>query len=242
MKIIILLKTLLLMVHLILGLFLSIPCYLTRGRIKKNLIVFWSRGILFILNVKISQNLDLDNLLSNQNYLITSNHISWLDILVINSISPLYFVSKDEVKSWPIINIIAIAANTIFINRSSKASIKKINPMIKDYLEKKSVCIFPEGTSSDGRDVLPFKSNLLQSAIDAKCSVLPISIQYFRNQKISTDPAFYADISLIQSLINTIKTKKINVKVYVMHPVSGFTNRKNLAHTLYKMTKDSIKL
>ena len=114
--------------------------------------------------------------------------------------------------------------------------------MIKDYLEKKSVCIFPEGTSSDGRDVLPFKSNLLQSAIDAKCSVLPISIQYFRSQKISTDPAFYADISLIQSLINTIKTKKINVKVYVMHPVSGFTNRKNLAHTLYKMTKDSIKL
>jgi 1-acyl-sn-glycerol-3-phosphate acyltransferase len=172
----------------------------------------------------------LEIFLSNKKqYLIVANHISWMDIIVIQSIKPSIFVAKSDVASWPLFGWVAQMTGTIFIKREKVSDIKKALKKMKRRLTKRSVCIFPEGTSTNGRYLLPFKSNLFQSSIDTHKSILPLCLRYKQKGIYSDKVAFIGDMSLVDSIIKIKNESDMSVEVDVLQPIRPRGNRKELA-------------
>ncbi len=230
-----LIKIIFIINHLIVGTCCSIYILYISNKSKKIMIEWWSIRLLKIFHVKVFANKNLNPFLRKKNYLVVSNHISWLDIFVINSIFPVTFVSKHTVSKWPFIGWLAKATDTIFVDRTKISKIKETTQIIKNYLEVKgSVFIFPEGTSTDGSFVLPFKSNLFQTAIDSKSDVLPIVIQYQHNNEFTSASSYTENTSFIHSVLNLIKLNSIDVKITILSPMKRNINRKLLAKKTYQ--------
>ena len=112
--------------------------------------------------------------------LLVANHISWIDIYVINAVLPAAFVSKEEVRHWPLIGWLAAKNDTIFLRRGSRGHARIINQQIAELLDKgRHVAVFPEGTTTDGTHLLHFHAALIQPALAAGRPVLPIGISYW---------------------------------------------------------------
>ena len=111
--------------------------------------------------------------------LLVSNHLGYLDVLVIASLAPAVFVAKSEVKSWPVIGWLTQLGGTLFVDRGRRTHVSRVNDAIQAVLEQGAlVVLFPEGTSSDGRTVLPFKSSLLEPAAQSAHPISVSAIQY----------------------------------------------------------------
>jgi 1-acyl-sn-glycerol-3-phosphate acyltransferase len=171
-----------------------------------------------------------DLLAQNKPFLVVSNHISWIDIHVINAISPVIFVAKSDVASWPIFGWIAKKIGTIFIAREKIADIKRVlDLMHQNFSQNRKICIFPEGTSSDGKTVLNFRPNLFQAAINSNVDVLPICIQYKVGGEYSDITAFIGEMGLVDSIKKMMLSSTIEVNVYILDPIDKFDTRHHLA-------------
>lgn len=158
--------------------------------------------------------------------LIVANHISWLDIHVIASQLPVTFVAKMDVMSWPVFGRFASAVNTIFLNRNKASDIKRVlKEITARFDDHERVCIFPEGTSSDGRSILPFKSNLLQVAIDHPVPVFPLLCQYRFQGRHTDAPGYYGDITLMESLKSLFRRPNIEAQITVMESLRECATR-----------------
>ena len=101
--------------------------------------------------------------------LVLANHVSWLDISVIGSLGPLSFVAKSEVERWPVVGLFARLQRTVFIDRARRAHTAEVNATVARRLAGGDIIVlFPEGTSSDGNRVLPFRSSLVGAARAAR--------------------------------------------------------------------------
>jgi len=228
------LKIILILIHLFIGTLCILFFPVINRKLKKLLIKRWSSLLLKIFKINLVVNNDLKKILSKKNYLIVSNHISWLDIFVINSAYPVAFVAKQSISKWPILSWLVKASETIFIDRKRITKIKETSKEVENFLENKgSICIFPEGTSSDGSKLLNFKSNLLQTAINKNISVLPIAIQYLQNQNFCSAPAYYAELSLLDSIRNLIRFDNIEAKLTILTEIKSISDRKVLAKEAY---------
>ena len=124
----------------------------------------WAAALLDALGVEVEA--DLTHAVPGA--LLVANHISWIDIYVINSALPAAFVSKEEVRHWPLIGWLAAKNDTIFLRRGSRGHAKVINEQVAEVLDKgKHVAVFPEGTTTDGRTLLHFHAALIQPALSA---------------------------------------------------------------------------
>jgi 1-acyl-sn-glycerol-3-phosphate acyltransferase len=193
----------------------------------------WSKKLLGIFHIQLHV-IGAEKLPSNP-HLLASNHISWLDIHVINAFKPIRFVAKSEVRGWPVFGWMAEQLGTVFIRRDSARHARQVVDQMAEVLRVESVCIFPEGTSTSGESVLPFKPNLFESAILAHAPVLPIAIAY-RSRSTglrSDDPAFIGDMGLLDSMSNVIGNRDIEVYLSLLEPylTSNASNpdRKELA-------------
>jgi len=224
-----LMKTLKIILHILLVIPLCVFILISTKRQQEKIIQFWCKRLLSIFEIKVEVQ-GLNNLLFNQKqYLIVANHISWMDIIVIQSIKPSIFVAKSDVASWPLFGWVAQMTGTIFIKREKVSDIKKALKKMKRRLIKRSVCIFPEGTSTNGRYLLPFKSNLFQSSIDTNKSILPLFLRYKQKGMYSDKVAFIGDMSLVDSIMKIKKEIDISVEVEVLQPIRPRGNRKELA-------------
>lgn len=195
----------------------------------------WSKRLLNIFNIELE--VQDAGLLGSAPHLIVSNHVSWLDIHVINAFKPTRFVAKSEVASWPIFGWMATQLGTVFIRRDSARHARLVVAHMADVLKTQSICIFPEGTSTIGSTVLPFKPNLFESAIVAQAPVCPISIQYI--SKItglrSESPAFVGEMGLLESMSRVIQDRSMLAKITILAPCfpgsSSNLDRKELANT-----------
>ncbi len=139
--------------------------------------------------------------------LVVANHVSWLDILVINAVRPCRFVAKADVHHWPLLGRLVAGAGTLFIERERKRDALRVVHHLAERLQAGDVlAIFPEGTTSDGRTVLPFHANLLQAALATAAAVQPVGLAY-RPAGVPPDdlrrhdaPAYVGDTSLLASL------------------------------------------
>lgn len=132
--------------------------------------------------------------------LVVANHVSWIDIYVINAALPSAFVAKAEIRHWPVIGWLAAKNDTIFLRRGSRGHARIINEEIGDILASgQHVAVFPEGTTTDGRSLLHFHAALLQPALTAGRPVLPVAISYWEvDGERSLAPRYDGDISLGQ--------------------------------------------
>ena len=149
--------------------------------------------------------------------LIVSNHISWLDILVIHAARYCRFVSKSDIRAWPIIGALATGAGTLYIERTRrKDALRMVRDMADAMKEGDVVAVFPEGTTSDGRELLPFHANLIQSAITADVPVQPMSLRFVdaRTGEMTLAPCYIGDDTLVASVWRTLTSPPITAVVH----------------------------
>ena len=152
--------------------------------------------------------------------LLVSNHISWLDIIVIGQFLPAYFVAKSDILSWPIIGYLSIQAGTIFIRRGDKKQIKLTTEKMAWVLKQNShIVAFPEGTTTQGDNVLGFHASLFQSAILTKSAIQPVVLRY--EGKAKQQAPFIGDDSFIPHLMKMLSLDEIDVQVCFLPLISS---------------------
>lgn len=148
--------------------------------------------------------------------LLVSNHISWLDIVVMHAARYCRFVSKADVKAWPLIGALATGAGTLYITRESRRDALRTVHHMADALKAGEVlAVFPEGTTSNGLTLLPFHANLLQAAISAETPVQPVALQFIDSEsgEISLAPCYVGDDTLVASVWRTLTTPGVSAVV-----------------------------
>jgi len=148
--------------------------------------------------------------------LMVSNHISWLDILVIHAARYCRFVSKSDIRDWPLVGALATGAGTLYIERSRrKDALRMVRDMAEAMKDGDVLAVFPEGTTSDGRELLPFHANLIQSAIAADAPVQPMSLKFIdaRTCELTLAPCYIGDDTLVASVWRTLTAPPITAVV-----------------------------
>lgn len=166
--------------------------------------------------------------------LLVANHISWVDIFVINTIAPSAFISKAEVRTWPFIGWLAAKNETVFLRRGSRGHAKIINAEIGALLDAgRNVALFPEGTTTDGSHVLHFHAALLQPAIESGHAIQPMAISYSDANGLRTRaPAYDGDVSLGQCIASIIAEPRIVAHISTAPPLgTDGMHRRDLAAT-----------
>lgn len=170
--------------------------------------------------------------------LIVSNHVSWLDILVLSALAPVSFVAKREVNGWPFFGTLARLQRTVFVDRDRRHATGNSREEMQERLKSGDILVlFPEGTSNDGRRVLPFKSSFFGAAETEGVLVQPVTLAYRghrnlpMNRRIMPSYAWYGDMELAPHLIGALAAGPIEVAVICHAPLSlsGELNRKALA-------------
>ena len=205
--------------HVISGLLtLSLKFPFVGQKVKDGQIKSWSRRLLLIFGI----NLKVVNCgcLPSTPFLLAANHISWMDIHAINAFRPIRFVAKSDVESWPVFGWMAKQLGTVFIRRDSARHGRQVASMVSKVLEIESICIFPEGTSTIGEDVLPFRPNLFESAVLADVPVFSLAISYRSAESgaRSTAPAFVGDMGLLESMANILRSPGLIVELTFLPP------------------------
>jgi 1-acyl-sn-glycerol-3-phosphate acyltransferase len=178
--------------------------------------------------------------------LLVANHSSWIDILVLSSITPLKFIAKSEIAGWPLFGLFAKLQRSVFVDRSKRQATIEVNREIASRLaEGDPVVLFGEGTSGDGNRILPFRTALLGAmqhvfAEHGRGFLQPVSVSYTRLHGIPmgrqhrAHAAWYGDISLVPHLARVFRTGAIDVVIAFGAPlaVEAAADRKTLALAL----------
>jgi 1-acyl-sn-glycerol-3-phosphate acyltransferase len=148
--------------------------------------------------------------------LLVCNHISWLDILVIHATRHCRFVSKSELRGWPVLGTLATGAGTLYIERAQrKDAMRMVKDMAKSLREGDVLAVFPEGTTGDGIGMLPFHANLIQSAIEAEAPIQPLALQFVdaKTNEISMAARYIDDDTLLDSVWSTLNARGLKAVV-----------------------------
>lgn len=168
--------------------------------------------------------------------LLVANHISWLDILVMHAARYCRFVSKSDVKDWPLIGTFADGAGTMYVARESRRDAHRVVGQMAERLTAGDIlAVFPEGTTGDGITLLHFHANLIQSAIEANVNILPVGLRFLdaATGKVSFAPSYVGDETLIGSIWRTLSAPRLQaVVVFGIGQSAEGRNRRAWAQTL----------
>lgn len=156
--------------------------------------------------------------------LIAANHVSWLDIVAIHSVCPhARFVSKADVKHWPVIHHLVSAAGTLYIERERKRdALRVVHQMAEALRQGQTVAVFPEGTTGDGQALLPFHANLLQAAIAVEAPVQPVALRFSDPaNRVSPSAAYVGDTTLVQSVWRIACAQGLTVHVSLLPAIGA---------------------
>jgi 1-acyl-sn-glycerol-3-phosphate acyltransferase len=208
---------------------LAIFRFLSWG-IRQKVIRLWSRGLLMILSVR----LQVDALPARlpMRGMLVGNHSSWIDIFVANAVQPVRFIAKSEIRKWPLLGILVSSVGTLYVERGNRYAISATNKEISAAAQRGDlVGLYPEGTTTDGTYLLPFKSNLFQPAIDNEMHVYPLGVTYTQNGRYTPHAAYAGDTTLMQSLwqITTSGGVVAHARYGAIIPAAQCTSRQALA-------------
>jgi 1-acyl-sn-glycerol-3-phosphate acyltransferase len=166
--------------------------------------------------------------------LLVANHLSYLDILVLAAVTPAVFVSKSDVKQWPVFGRLARLAGTLFIDRRRRSDVARLAAEMRRVLDSDLLLVlFPEGTSSNGQGVLPFKSALLQPVAGAQGPLSVAHLSYtLPDGDAGEEVCYWRDMTFAPHLLNLLTKRSVSARVRfaaVEHPAA---DRKELARQL----------
>jgi 1-acyl-sn-glycerol-3-phosphate acyltransferase len=191
----------------------------------------WSHRMLRALGIE----LHADGAPHTGPVLVAANHISWLDILAINAVQPVRFVSKADVRRWPLLGFLVASAGTLFIERERKRdAMRVVHQMAQALREGHIVAVFPEGTTGDGPTLLPFHANLLQAAVATGTHVQPLVLRFSEpDRPYSPAPLYLGDTSLVASVWAVVRARGLRAHVNLLEPIHpGDLDRRALAQRL----------
>jgi len=198
---------------------------------RKALIRRWSDRVLRILRVEAQLHGTAQGR-PRGGFLIVANHVSWLDIFVLNTLQPARFVAKAELARWPLVGWLISGVGTLYIDRAHRRHAHDINRHAAQALASGDVvAIFPEGQTSDGRDVLHFHGSLLQPIVDVEGDVQPIAIRYRTPGGEHNDaPSYVGDMSFVTSFWRIVGERSLVVEIHLAAPLSARgTHRREVA-------------
>ncbi len=167
--------------------------------------------------------------------LLVCNHLSYLDILVIGSLTPCVFVAKNDVRHWPALGWFVTMAGTVFVHRGKRTQAAQSADEIGAALKKGIlVALFPEGTSSGGETVLPFKSSLLESAAQHSHLLTAGLLEYeLGDGDASEEVCYWKDMTLLPHLINLFSKREVRASLCFRTLRETSSDRKQLARELH---------
>lgn len=224
---------------------------LTTGKAPSALVGLWHRGACRIIGLELS----MDGRPSNAGpALFVANHISYVDILVLGSYLEARFIAKADVNHWPVFGFLAGLIGTVFVERKARESAKQRDTLAQLLASGERLVLFAEGTSSDGRAVLPFKSSLL-GALEAdglkeRVHIQPVTIDYAApiSEEASDDRqkpsayAWYGDMTLMPHLWRILgkRSGRVSVRWHDAIPPDRWADRKDLARQLHAAVSDGL--
>jgi 1-acyl-sn-glycerol-3-phosphate acyltransferase len=218
--------------HGLLLVLLRFPSLSREGRQAR--IAWWSSGMLHRLGLR----LEAQGRFKPGVKLIVANHVSWLDIMVIHAVCPeARFVSKADVRHWPLVNRLVSSAETLYIEREKRRdAMRVVHQMAEALAAGDTVAVFPEGTTGPGPTPLPFHANLLQAAIATNSPVQPVVLRYAdHGQAFSVAAQFLGETTLTQSLWRLARGHGLVVHLHVLPP-EGTSNADRRALALHLRT------
>lgn len=192
-----------------------------RGRLsRERLGQWWHRRLLAIFNIR----LRVRGAAIVTPQLTVANHVSWLDIHVLGSLLPTRFISKSEVRDWPVAGALAEAAGTFYLRRGRGRRPAAVEPCTggsRPLLEKLvphlraggSVTLFPEGTTTDGARVQPFHARLFGAAIESACHVQPVALRYANGHDGEPVAPFVGEDDLLSHILRLLREPGLDVEV-----------------------------
>jgi 1-acyl-sn-glycerol-3-phosphate acyltransferase len=177
----------------------------------------WSRKLLGICGISVAIQQAGSGALAAR-ALIVSNHVSWLDIFVINAMQPCRFVAKADIRSWPLLGWLTAQAGTIFIARGKVRDVRRIfENLVISIRDGEQVAFFPEGTTAAQGTLLPFHANLFEAAIDAGVPIQPLALRYLApDGSLAPQADFIGDTTFVESMITILKAGKLHAELIVL--------------------------
>lgn len=212
-----------LLAHLFLGTlaaFTLLALWQARRDIRRAqaLVRWWHRRLLRILNVRVVA----EGAVHDSPVLMVANHVSWLDIPCIASVADTLFVAKEDVARWPLIGALARRAGTIFLARGrTDASAHAAERMAWALLEGRRLLLFPEATTTDGREVRAFHARLFQAAIRTRCPVQAIALSYPHARGTHPAAPFIGDNDLVRHLWALLGEDSLTARLHFCTPVNA---------------------
>jgi 1-acyl-sn-glycerol-3-phosphate acyltransferase len=200
---------------------------------RERLIRRWSARLLRICRVQLERVPGEDSL---AHALIVANHISWLDIFVINAVHPCRFVAKAEIRAWPVVGWLVAQAGTVFIARGNRRDLRHIFKGLVDALAgRRRVAFFPEGTTASQGTLLPFHANLFEAAIDAAVPVQPVALSYV-DAAGAWHPAvdYTGDTTFVDSVLRIMQGEPVVARLACLAPLAATgAHRRELAQAAH---------
>lgn len=216
-------RLLLLAVHLSVGLIIT-ATLLRHGETRspntkeRGVIIWWQQRAVRILGLRIH----LVGSPPEQPVLLVSNHISWLDIPVLGSLLPVSFVSKIEIRHWPLLGVLAGRSGTLFIERGGRNAANRAAEQIAFRLRRgDSIAVFPEGTTTEGHSVRRFHARLFGGATHAEADIQPAAIRYPHSNGVHPAAPFVGNAVLFSHGLRVLGEKRIDVEVTLCHRLAS---------------------
>ena len=201
--------------------------------LRERLIQRWSVRLLGICRVRLERVAGADSL---AHALIVANHISWLDIFVINAVHPCRFVAKAEIRAWPVVGWLVAQAGTVFIARGNRRDLRHIFKGLVEALgRRRRVAFFPEGTTGTQGALLPFHANLYEAAIDAAVPVQPVALAYVDGRG-AWHPAvdYTGETTFVDSVVHILGGEPVVARLACLAPIpAAGAHRRELAQAAH---------
>ncbi|WP_136413131.1 lysophospholipid acyltransferase family protein [Herbaspirillum sp. ST 5-3] len=192
----------------------------------------WSRELLALCNVAV-QIRHAQGVQDAPRALIVANHVSWLDIFVINMFHPCRFVAKSDIRDWPLIGWLCEKTGTIFISRGKLRDVRRIyQGLVTSLHAGDHVAFFPEGTTAPQGTLLPFHANLFEAAIEAEVPVQPYAVRYVDKEgRLHPAADFVGEMSFLESMLTVLKAGGMIVQLTLLPTIETGTasHRRELA-------------
>lgn len=167
--------------------------------------------------------------------LLVSNHLSYLDILVLSSLVPAVFVAKSEIRNWPVFGWFGRLAGTLFLERARRSDVGRMSAELRAILAGgQLVVLFPEGTSWNGRELLPFKSSLLDPIVGSPQPLSIAAIGYtLADGCVENDVCYWGDMTFLPHLLRLMSRRQVLAQVRFASIGERAADRKELARQLH---------
>lgn len=202
---------------------------------------YWVKDLVKSLNVS----LELYGEPIGQGNLCVANHVSWVDTVILNNAVPLAFVSRHDVEEWPFVGTFTKRMGSIYVDRSNKFQAYRSIPVLEEKLsEGRSVIVFPESTTTDGTELLPFYGMFIESAVRVGCHVQPIALKYTDSEgRLLREAAYVGEDSFGETLTRILRQPKVFAHLEFLAPIDARKHdRKEIASLCRERIKTALNI